>query len=119
MRVWLMMLAGATAAPAIAADQFDLICKAGKSTTHYRVDLARNEACESTCDRVWKMGEATSGELKLINRVPAYRGDLEERATVNRATGEYRYYSSLSGHHDSEEGKCEPAPFSGFPQAKF
>lgn len=119
MRVWLAIVAGLMATPALAADQFDLVCERGKSTVRYRVDLAKGEACSDSCDRVWKMGPATSGELKLVDRRPAYRGDLEEVATVNRATGEYRYFMSMAGRSDSNTGTCEPATFSGFPPARF
>lgn len=108
------------ATPATAADQFDLVCQHEKGATRYRVDLAKNEACSDTCDRVWKMGPATTGELKLIDQVPAYRGDLEELATVNRITGEYRYRSQFSNLRATHrEGRCEVTGFSGFPAAKF
>ena len=111
---------GLIASPAIAApDQFDLVCTSGKDVTRYRVDLARNEACADTCDRVWKMGEATSGQLKLIDRTPAYRGDLEERSIVNRSTGAWHYTMTLRPIAHQKDGKCEAAPFSGFPAAKF
>lgn len=109
----------ATASPPDKSQQFDLICTADGSQTRYRVDLTTNEACSDTCDRIWKMGVLTAGELKLIDRAPAYRGDLEERATVNRATGEYRYSMSLGGRPDSETGHCERTEFSGFPTANF
>ena len=116
-----IILAGALlAVPSAAAEQqqFDLVCQGGGVTERYRVDLARNEACTDTCDRTWKMGEPTSGELKLIDRAPAYRGDLEERSTVNRATGEWRYRLDFHGPI-TRSGSCEPAPFSGFPAKKF
>lgn len=119
MRRILVIVAGLVATPALAADQFDLVCKRETSTIRYRVDLAKNEACADTCDRVWKMGQATTGELRLIDRQPAYRGDLEERASVNRSTGEYRYHISMSGRADADSGTCEQAPFSGFPPPKF
>jgi len=109
------------ALPGAAAEEqrFDLICQGGGATVRYRVDLARNEACSDTCDRVWKMGVPTSGELKLIDRAPAYRGDIEERDVVNRTTGEWRRFVEANGHLYRRRGQCEPAPFSGFPAKKF
>lgn len=104
---------------AVEQQQFDLVCQGGGVTVRYRVDLARNEACSDTCDRVWKMGEPTSGELKLIDRAPAYRGDTEERDVVNRTTGEWRSSTRVNGHLYAKEGACDPAPFSGFPTKKF
>jgi hypothetical protein len=108
------------ALPGAAAEQqqFDLICQGGGVTVRYRVDLARNEACSDTCDRVWKMGVPTSGELKLIDRAPAYRGDLEERSTVSRSTGEWQYRLMFHGPV-TRSGVCAPASFSGFPAKKF
>lgn len=117
--VAMMMGLAAPAAAATSADQFDLVCKTQTGTSRYRVDLVRNEACEGPCDRVWKMGESSSGELRIIDHAPAYRGDLEERATVSRSTGQYRYRMSLSGRMDAEEGICERQAFTGFPAAKF
>lgn len=106
--------------PAMAADQFDLVCTTKEGQTRYRVDLARNEACEGLCDRVWTMGPPSSGELKLIYKTPKSLRDLDERATVNRVTGDYQYSNTIPGlGTQSESGHCEAAPFSGFPATKF
>lgn len=118
MRSFIIVL-GLLATPAVAADQFDLQCQSQVSNVRYRVDIARNEACSNKCESVWRMGESTSGELKLIDRAPAYRGDLEERSTVSRVTGDWHYVVSLDGKTDTFKGHCEPAPFSEFPAAKF
>ncbi|PTQ12963.1 hypothetical protein CLG96_02130 [Sphingomonas oleivorans] len=112
-------LAVTLATPGMAADQFDLVCVSKTQTVRYRVDLAKGEACSDSCDRVWKMGEATTGELRLIDKRPDYRGDLEERSVVSRQSGEWHYDMSMSGSSSSRDGKCDPAPFSGFPAAKF
>lgn len=119
MRFFLYALA-ALPGPALAADQFDLVCSTQGAPTRYRVDLTRNEACSGSCDRIWTMGEASSGELRLIHNPPKAPGDLDERATVNRLTGDYRYYNHIPGlGARMKTGKCEVAPFSGFPAAKF
>src|SRR3546814_3016253 len=61
------------------------ICTEG-SADRYRIDLTKGEACSGNCDRIWKMGEATTGELKVINKQPAFRGDMEECMFVDRQT---------------------------------
>lgn len=120
MRLILLAMTVLTSAAPASAEQFDLRCRHEKGETRYRVDLVRGEACSGPCDRVWKMGEASTGELKLIDKTPKTAGDLDERATVNRITGEYRYSSRIPGLGSwTESGTCEPAPFSGFPAAKF
>ena len=110
---------GLLATPAMAADEFDLICSGSMATVRYRVDLTKGEACSGACERTWKMGAATSSELYVIDRRPEYRGDLEEQMVVNRATGKWAYFMSMNGKPDSGAGQCELAPFSGFPTAKF
>lgn len=108
------------ASPAFAADQqFDLICTSPNGSAHYRIDLDRGEVCEDVCDRVRKIAEATSGELTLTKTMPTYRNDLEEVSMVNRSTGAWHYHNALGGRVYTREGRCERAPFSGFPVAKF
>lgn len=116
----IILLAAMLAVPGAAAEQqqFDLICKGSGAEVRYRVDLARNEACSDGCDRVWKMGETTTGELKLVDKVPAYRGDLEERSTVSRSTGKWRYFLDFHGVI-ARDGECQAAPFTGFPKPLF
>lgn len=117
----IVLALGLVSAPAMAADQFDLVCK-GKSgsTTRYRVDLTRGEACAGICDRVWKMGATTTSEYRLIDQSPVRGYDLEQLATVNRQTGAYSHYSKIRGlGANRTEGTCEVAQFSGFPAAKF
>ena len=115
----LALTLGLLSAPAMAADQFDLICKSPEATERYRGDLAKGEACAYTCERTWKMGDATSTELKIIDRRPEYRGDLEEQSIVNRASGSWSYSMSMDGKPYSRSGSCELAPFSGCPTGKF
>lgn len=121
MRSFILALAILAAPAAAAEQQFDLICRSSTgSETRYRVDLARGEACSGRCEKIWKIGEVTTGQIKLIDKVPNLRGDLEERMAVSRITGEYDYYMSLgrrSPHVDS--GLCEVAEFSGFPASMF
>src|SRR3546814_11903038 len=67
MKFFLLVFFTAIASPALAADQFDLVCTSTEgSADRYRIDLTKGEACSGNCDRIWKMGEATTGELKVI-----------------------------------------------------
>ncbi|SHL96655.1 hypothetical protein SAMN05518668_104362 [Sphingobium sp. YR657] len=118
MRAIILILAMASV-PAQAADQFDLVCTSEKATVRYRVDLQKKEVCSDSCESIWRMGDSTAGELFLIDQKPAYSGDLEEQSVVNRQSGAWRYNSRLRGKLFSRDGHCEPAPFSGFPAAKF
>src|SRR3546814_13062201 len=87
MKFFLLVFFTAIASPALAADQFDLVCTSTEgSADRYRIDLTKGEACSGNCDRIWKMGEATTGELKVINKQPAFRGDMEECMFVDRQT---------------------------------
>src|SRR3546814_2889270 len=108
---FLLVFFTASASPALAADQFDLVCTSTEgSADRYRIDLTKGEACSGNCDRIWKMGEATTGELKVINKQPAFRGDMEESMFVDRQTGQYRYYNYIDGlrpHSRSEEHTSE------------
>ncbi|HEY9581108.1 MAG TPA: hypothetical protein VIR65_14740 [Rhizorhapis sp.] len=121
MKFFLLVFFTAIASPALAADQFDLVCTSTEgSADRYRIDLTKGEACSGNCDRIWKMGEATTGELKVINKQPAFRGDMEESMFVDRQTGQYRYYNYIDGlRPHSRKGVCQVAPFSGFPAQKF
>lgn len=103
------------ATPAMAADQFDLVCNGGDVSFHYRVDLAKGEWCFGSCETVFKIPEVTSGTLTLMDKEPSGpRGDTIKNR-INRATGEWYFYRSQPsiGFYKTVEGKCELAPFSG------
>lgn len=110
------------ATPAAAAEQFDLICSAKKTSEHYRLDLATGEYCWGSCQRIEKIASVTSGMITLMDIKPVLRGDPEVRKTINRSTGEWNWYSFAPRFDVSPDivtGTCQPAPFSGFPAAKF
>ena len=109
------------ATPAMAAEQFDLVCTAKKTSERYRVDLARGEWCFGECDFVQKVASVTSGLIVLSEHRPAFDGDKIAANRINRVSGEWEWYNfdtklMVSMDH---KGKCEPAPFSGMPAAKF
>lgn len=110
-----------TSAAAEPAVQFDLTCTAEKASERYRVDLARGEWCFGKCDFVQKIASVTSGLLILAEHEPTFPGDSTSRNRINRVSGEWDWY-----HHNPKwsstmdhKGKCEAAPFSGMPAAKF
>ncbi len=103
-------------APALAADQFDLICKGDKETVRYRIDLAAGEWCWEKCEATIKIASATSSRITFMDQdTPS----LHATAFVDRASGEWwqSYRNSYSSAYN--HGFCTPAPFSGFPAAKF
>lgn len=119
LRGWILV-AAVIAAPAAAADQFDLICKAKKTEVRYRVDLSRGEWCSEDCRRVLPVANVTTGELTLEDVRPTRRDDPTSLIRINRSTGQWHTFFAIgslmpSGH----DGLCEPAPFSGFPATKF
>lgn len=118
--VALLFLAGLSA-PALAADQFDLICTAKKQTNRFRIDLARMEYCEGSCENVNKIHEVTSGLITLSKTEPQPGNAAQGWNTVNRVTGEWWWYFSSPASYRVMDirGACQPAEFSGMPTAKF
>lgn len=114
-----MLAFGLFAAPAMAADQFDLVCKYGNTPVRYRIDVARGEACEKDCARVWPMGLVTSGEIRLLDVNSGDPTRPPETITINRQTGQLRHWIGGGASAYVETATCEPAPFSGFPASKF
>lgn len=110
------------ASPAMAADQFDLVCTAKQESTRFRVDLQRKEFCFDTCERVMPIAEITSGMLTFRKTDPSPPDNARSYNRVNRSTGEWEWYSytpRVSRHVQDIKGACESAEFSGFPAAKF
>lgn len=111
------------ASPAMAVDQFDLVCKAPKDTERFRVDLAKNEWCSGPCDNVQKIASVTSGMLSLHDHKPAFASDSRYHLRIDRVTGEWSWYNYNPKYKSLMDikGICEPAPFSGItsPARKF
>lgn len=123
MRTIWMMLAASVASPAVAADQFDLICKGRtkRDAAHFRIDLKQGEWCREDCRGTFKIASVTEGRLTLEDSKPAFRGDAERSIWINRISGEYAesgvaYKGAMP---DSSGGTCEASEFSGFPAKKF
>lgn len=117
----LVLALGLVAVPALAADQFDLLCtggRGGRETMHYRLDLARGEYCFGKCESIAKIAGVTSGMITLYDDQPKFSGDTRSYNTINRITGEWRWYNfspRLSVAAMDITGSCELDDFSGFP----
>lgn len=112
--------------PVLAAEQqFDLVCQGRDGRTpeskRYRIDLTRGEYCADDCKRVMKIAEVTSGLFTLFSTAPTILEPVTAYNTVNRVSGEWRWYhrdDRYAGVQDVR-GACEPTTFSGMPTAKF
>lgn len=106
--------------PAMAAEQFDLICTAKKETVRYRIDLAAGEWCADSCRSVLKIASVTEGTITLLSRERQAPSDVQVLKKIERSTGEWTDIS-VGGGYDPVfiKGRCEAAPFSGFPAKKF
>jgi len=131
MRVLLpVILAAASlaAAPAMAANQFDLVCKGQQKLArdgapqpveaHYRVDLAAGSWCRDQCVGVDKI--AAAGPDRIAFKAHPKAGDQDEEIdeSFERTSGKWiDLYAGPypPGEFASTEGKCEVAAFSGFP----
>jgi hypothetical protein len=119
--VWLM-LGVLVATPVMAADQFDLICKAKKTEVRYRVDLKSGEYCTGECAIVRKIAEVTSGMLSFQKADPQVGADARITDQVNRVTGEwYRsaFFPGIDVVPSVKVGTCQPATFGGMPASRF
>lgn len=115
MRIVALAVVLGVASPAVAADQFDLICSGPKASERYRVDLAKNEWCFGKCDLVQKIASVTSGLLSLHDHTPAFANDSRYYLRINRVTGEWSWYNYDPKYKSVMDikGKCEPVAFSG------
>ena len=123
MRALVGILALLTAAPAMPAEQFDLVCKivskvGSASTTdslHFRIDVARRVFCEGDCKSVREITSITPLQIVLTD----WHGDpyvfLEK---LDRQTGAYSL--EIGGPAQMKvSAQCQSAPFSGLPKTKF
>lgn len=117
MRIAILVLGLLAATPAVAADQFDLVCVAKKDSEHYRINLQTGEWCFGSCKRVMKIKEVTEGTITLFDDKPTDAVRTTAYNRIDRRTGQWEWYNyspdlSIVAMHIT--GTCEPAPFSGF-----
>lgn len=118
-RLWFAI--GALAAtPAIAANQFDLICTADKTKVHYRVDLDSGLYCEAGCSDPYKISDITPDMIVFERHERAFVGDKECLQQVRTNGAWIKYFDSGSGAKSSISltGRCRRDLFSGFYPAR-
>lgn len=116
-------------AQAIAADQFDLICKGREKTrtwgkwlpieTRYRIDLSAKAWCKGNCQRTFVIQDVNDARITFVSASepdPAAGSTLHY---VDRVDGRWVDAVHNSVVNFDTEGTCEPAPFSGLPANKF
>lgn len=117
--------------PAFAADQFDLVCT-GKQrlrltgdwkpvTVRYRVDLAAKVYCTFECASLSSIHSADAARITFqASDEAASPASGYVDHYVDRTDGTWKNYVSTGRDLIvDDEGRCEPAQFSGFPSAKF
>lgn len=133
MRFIILAALAAIAAPAAAADQFDLVCSgkrwttpAGKDrpvTVRYRVDLAGNRWCKDACTSTEPFAKIREDMITFIDQAEAFPGGDRQSAWVNRQSGWWMESENRAhGHiYSRSEGTCQVSAFSGFavPDRKF
>jgi len=108
------------AAPAAAAEQFDLVCTADKEEQRYRVDLASGEYCFGVCERIMKIGEVTSGMITLYDDKPTPPYNITSYNRINRLNGDWEWYNHDPSYTTTQDvrGSCKRAEFTGLGASK-
>jgi hypothetical protein len=111
----------AAAAPA-QPKPFDLVCEGVNQrqeaeTIRYRIDLSAKRWCYDKCEETSDMKSASASELVLEDGFA--RPGIERMTKINRETGSVVFAYRGANLRLSFVGTCAPAPFSGFPAAKF
>ena len=128
MRIILAAL-GFAAAPAAAADQFDLICTTevryrpdadwrASDTLRYRVDLASQRWCGGVCDQGEPLAAVNESFIFFRRHMRESPLDRYVRDRVNRETGNLSVITIMAGPLGAFQefrGQCETAEFCGFP----
>ncbi|WP_292035551.1 MULTISPECIES: hypothetical protein [unclassified Brevundimonas] len=125
----------AAATPSLASPQFNLVCEgrrilsndhAEPFTTTLRVDLERRYWCRDECAGALEIDTIGDAFVTFMDRPSLTIADNNREATptkeylgVSRENGvfaEMRW--SLHGDKFSAYGRCEVAPFTGFPEVR-
>jgi hypothetical protein len=129
-----------------AVKQFDLVCNASMTqrsidrelgertknlppfTVRYRVDLERGIYCQGACEEVRDLAKVSETEIVFVDEKVTQH--LSTMRSVDRTSGEMagkteaiipRYNGVGFAYRSTTlvSGKCEVAPFTGMPTAKF
>jgi len=104
------------APPAIAANQFDLICTANKTKVHYRVDLDTGIYCEAGCSEPSKISDITPDAIVFERHGRKFAGDKEMLEQVRTNGAWMKFLDAGIGAKTSTSliGQCRRDLFSGF-----
>ena len=82
----------------------------------FRIDLNSRRYCEADCSTTNSLDEFSDTiiYLKFTNLLKRF-----EAISINRETGNFDDMSEIGSIRSDQMGKCEPAPFTGFPARKF
>lgn len=132
MKAVLGLMLALAAAPAVAADQFDLVCK-GEAKTYvlgeaspvearYRVDLKAGRWCKDECAITQPIHAVEDWKIEFLSHPAANEGERQEMEWVDRRSGAWSVSSitanDLRARFYSASGTCTPAAFSSFPVVK-
>jgi hypothetical protein len=127
------MIALAASSPAVAADQFDLICAGTQRTMsgvtdkqapysdRFRIDLKSQQWCHADCGAVRKIAEVQQAYLRLEPSSNEMTADGPKRfdQVISRTDGRLLTIYLVQGRNFfsmTTDATCKPAPFSGFPE---
>jgi hypothetical protein len=117
----ILMAAALLSTPALAADQFDLICTGQAKDTmtsretpiarHYHLDLTTGQYCYNECT-VRQLNEVNSSQIVFEETQAQFPRDHNASLDyVSRTTGRWEFFTS----YWNGSGRCEVAPFTSFP----
>jgi hypothetical protein len=103
---------------------FNLVCsgtviaaKPAEFSLVIRVDLKSQRYCMDECDHTLPIDQITETEIRFVDD-PAGPNGIQRR--VSRESGRYYSRTRIEGWLDETDvGRCEVAPFTGFPERKF
>jgi hypothetical protein len=127
------MIALAASSPAVAADQFDLICAGTQRTLfgvtdkqepyseRFRIDLKTQQWCRADCGAVRKIAEVQQAYLRLEPSSNELTADGQKRfdQVISRTDGRLLTVYMVNGRNFfsmTTAATCKSAPFSGFPE---
>jgi hypothetical protein len=108
---------------------FNLVCLGTETTTHdgkkealpysetFGVDLASRRFCFSLCGKTFEIAKIEDTMITLVNNSDDM--GFANYQIVDRETGLFQQILTGGSYKISKIGRCERAPFTGFPVKKF